>query len=64
MIIPSYASPAGIPGPEDPRTEHFPRVEHKIDYVPGTARQPVEIALVGWAGERKVIRSSRCSASA
>jgi len=57
MILPSYGSPAEIPGPEDPRTERFPRVEHKIDYVPGTRRaKSAEIALVGWAGERKVIQ--------
>jgi hypothetical protein len=57
MILPSYGSPAEIPGPEDPRTERFPRVEHKINYVPGTRRaKSAEIALVGWAGERKVIQ--------
>ena len=38
MIIPSYGSPAEIPGPEDPRTERFPRVAHEIRYVPGTRR--------------------------
>jgi hypothetical protein len=57
MIIPSYASPADIPGPEDPRTEHYPRVEHDLVYVPGTRRaKSAEIALVGWQGERRVIQ--------
>jgi len=57
MIIPSYGSPAEIPGPEDPRTEHFPRMEHSIEYVPGTRRaKSAQIALVGWEGERKVIQ--------
>lgn len=57
MVIPSYGSPAEIPGPEDPRTEHFPRIEHDIKYVPGTRRaKSAEIALVGWEGERRVIQ--------
>jgi hypothetical protein len=57
MIIPSYGSPDEVPGPEDPRTEHFPRVEHKIEYVPGTRRaRRAEIALVAWDGSRNTIR--------
>jgi hypothetical protein len=57
MILPSYAALADVPGIEDPRTEHFPRVEHDIRYVPGTRRaKSAEIALVGWRGERKVIQ--------
>jgi len=57
MIIPSYASPAEIPGPEDPRTERFPFMKHEIEYVPGTRRaKRAEIALVGWNGERRTIQ--------
>ncbi|MBM4246605.1 MAG: hypothetical protein FJ148_22890 [Deltaproteobacteria bacterium] len=56
MILPQYGSPAEVPGIEDPRTEHFPRVEHHVEYVPGTRRaKSAEIALVGWQGERRVI---------
>src|SRR4030095_14756106 len=57
MILPAYATPEEIPGPEDPRTERFPRVEHQLRYVPGTRRaQSAAIALVGWDGERRVIQ--------
>lgn len=57
MVLPAYASPEEIPGPEDPRTERFPRVEHKLEYVPGTRRaKSAEIALVGWDGARRVIK--------
>jgi hypothetical protein len=56
MIVPAYDSVDAIPGIEDPRTEHLPRVEHALEYVPGTRRaRSAEIALVGWDGERRVM---------
>lgn len=56
MILPQYASPEAVPGIEDPRTEHFPRMEHQIVYVPGTRRaKSAQIALIGWEGERREI---------
>ncbi|HZR84010.1 MAG TPA: hypothetical protein VFD92_23135 [Candidatus Binatia bacterium] len=57
MIIPAYDSVDAIPGIEDPRTEHLPRVEHHLEYVPGTRRaRSAEIALVDWKGARRVMR--------
>ncbi|HEY8514665.1 MAG TPA: hypothetical protein VIS07_04025 [Candidatus Binatia bacterium] len=56
MIVPCYADPEKIPCPEDPRTERFPRVEHKLEYVPGTRRaKRAELALVAVDGSRKTI---------
>jgi hypothetical protein len=53
MIVPAYASPAQIPGVEDPAIVHMASVEHRLRYLPGTRRAAsAEIALVAKSGER------------
>lgn len=54
MVVPAYATPGAIPGPEDPQTERLPRVAHRLEYVPGTRRaKSAEIALLDWDGTRR-----------
>ena len=48
MIVPAYDSPEAIPGVMDPGTVPMRRVEHRIQYLPGTRRAgSAEISLVG-----------------
>jgi hypothetical protein len=52
-IVPAYGAPEEIPGVEDPATRHFPTLEHRIDYQPGTRwARAARISLLGRAGER------------
>ncbi len=55
-IVPVYDSPDDIPGAEDPGIERMAKVEHEIDYVPGTRRAGhAKIALVEKSGKRTEI---------
>ena len=52
MLVPAYERPEQIPGVVDPGVRRMRRLEHRIEYVPGTRRAAsAEIALVG-DGER------------
>ena len=56
IIVPAYESPDAIPGAEDPGTLHLPRVEHRIEYAPGTRRaKRAEVSLVARNGDRRTI---------
>lgn len=53
MVIPAYVTPEAIPGVEDAAVEHAARIEHRLEYEPGTRRaRRAEIALVRESGER------------
>ena len=55
-VLPVYASPADIPGAEDPDIELLAGVEHEIDYLPGTRRAGhARIALLHADGRREDI---------
>ncbi len=38
MVLPTYENPDDIPGVEDPATLPLKRVDHEIEYIPGTRR--------------------------
>jgi hypothetical protein len=53
LVVPAYDDSADIPGVTDPNQRPMPRLEHHIQYVPGTRRAAsAEIALVAAEGER------------
>ncbi len=55
-IVPAYASPAEIPGVEDPGVKRMASVSHQIVYEPGTRRaKSARLDLVEPSGERHVI---------
>jgi hypothetical protein len=55
-FVPVYASPDDIPGAEDPGITRTARVEHTIEYLPGTRRAAhANIALVEKSGKRTEI---------
>jgi hypothetical protein len=56
MIVPAYATPAEIPGVEDPRLQHIPAVDYRLEYVTGTRRaRSAEVTLVAGSGARHAI---------
>ncbi len=53
MIVPAYETPEEIPGVMDPGVRLMPRLEHRIQYIPGTRRAAsAEISLVDHDGDR------------
>jgi hypothetical protein len=53
MIVPAYQRPEDIPGVMDPGVREMRRVEHRIQYIPGTRRAgSAEISLMSRDGER------------
>ncbi len=55
-IVPAYAAPDAIPGTSDDGIEYWGRVEHRLDYVPGTRRAgAAELCLISKTGERREI---------
>lgn len=55
-IVPAYENVAGIPGVNDPAIRYMGRVEHKLEYEPGTRRaRRADITLVERGGARHEI---------
>lgn len=56
LVVPTYSSPDELPGIEDPTAEPLLRVEHALDFVPGTRRAAhAEIVLTHQGGRREEI---------
>jgi hypothetical protein len=57
MVVPAYASPADLPGVEEPGIEHAAGLDHRIAWEPGTRRaRSAELTLVARSGARRVIQ--------